>query len=342
MGTWYTTREDVMSAQDIKASAHAARDIDRAIEAGARDVDRLLHRRLEPWTGTRRFDVPGSYANLTRIYFGEQLLISDTTVVTGGETVDAGDYYLYPDAGPPYWRIEMNQATLNTWPSDGDDQLTAAITGLWGWTNDELPSGTSVEALDASETGVDISAAPYVGVGSVLRIDDERMIVTNRSWLSTAQTGSLAAQQNARSLAVADGSVFAAGETLLLESERVLVTDVAGNTLTVQRAVDGSVLAAHTSATIYASRTLTVQRGALGTTAATHLTSAPIYVWQPPALAAELNLAYAINTLLQRQSGYARTVGEGENARESSGRGIRALEKAALSAYGQQVRKGAV
>jgi len=331
-----------MSAQDIKASAYKARDIDRAIEAGARDVDRLLHRRLEPWTGSRRFDVPGSYANLARIYFGEQLLIAETSVVTGGTTVDAGDYFLYPDSGPPYWRIEMNQSTLNTWPSNGSDQQTAVITGLWGWTNDELPAGTVAEALDASETSVDISGSEYVGVGSVIRVDDERMIVKGRSWLSTGQTGSLAAQQNARSLAVSDGTTFSSGETLILDSERVLIVDITGNTLTVQRAVDGSVLAAHTTATIYASRTLTVQRGALGTTAATHLTAAPIYVWQPPALAAELNTAYAVNTLLQRQSGYARTVGEGENARESSGRGIRALEQAAKSAYGQLVRKGAI
>lgn len=338
MGTWYTTREDIMSAQDIKATAYSARDIDRAIEAGARDVDRLLHRHLEPWTGTRYFDVPGTYATGGTIYFGNRFLTSATSVVADDETISATDYFLYPDQGPPYRKIELDKSTSATWNVGATTQQNVAITGLWGGYNDETLVGTTAEALDASETGVDGSAMPLVGVGSVLRVDSERMLVTEKSWITTGQTGSLAAQQNAQSLTVSDGTAFLPGETLILDSERVAVRDVTGNVLTVQRAVDGSTLAAHTNATIYAPRALTVQRGALGTTAATHLTSASVYEWRPPALAAELNLAYAINTLLQRQSGYARTVGEGENARESSGRGIKALEAAARSAYGQNAR----
>jgi hypothetical protein len=331
-----------MSAQDIKAAAYAARDIDRAIEAGARDVERLLHRTLYPWTGTRRFDVPGTYADSLKVYFGKQLLISPTSVVADGVTTAPTDYFLYPDDGPPYRRLELDRSTSASWSTSVTPQQALAIAGLWGWTNDESPAATTAEALDASETGLDVGAAPLVGVGSVVRVDDERMIVTDRGWLTTGQTGSLAAQQNARTLAVSDGTAFAAGETLLLESERVLVVDVAGNNLTVQRSVDGSVLAAHTNATIYAPRLLTVQRGALGTTAASHLTASALSVWVPPSLAGELNLAYAVNTLLQRQSGYARTIGEGDNARESSGRGIRALEAAAKSAYGQNARTRAV
>lgn len=327
-----------MSAQDIKGAAYTARDIDRAIEAGARDVDRLLHRVLEPWTGTRRFDVPGVYADSLRVYFGKRFLTSATSVVSDGTTIASSDYFLYPDDGPPYRKLELDRSASVTWSTAATPQQSLAITGLWGGYNDETLVGTTAEALDASETGVDGSSMPLVGVGSVLRVDSERMIVTDKSWITTGQTGSLAVQQNARTLAVSDGTAFLAGETLLIESERVLVVDVAGNNLTVQRAVDGSTLAAHTTATIYAPRSLTVQRGALGTTAATHLTSASVYEWQPPALAGELNLAYAINTILQRQAGYARTSGDGENEREISGRGIKALERSAKSAYGQNVR----
>lgn len=342
MGTWYTTREDVASAQDVKAAAWAARDIDRAVETGARDVDRLLHRSLEPWTGTRRFDVPGPYATSTTLYFGDRLLISATSVTADGTAIVSADYFLYPDSGPPYRRIELDTSSSAAWYAGDTPQKNVVITGLWGWTNNEVQVGTTSEALDDSETGVDGSTMPLVGVGSVLRVDSERMIVTEKGWLTTAQTGSLTAQQNAESLAVSDGTAFAAGETLILDSERVLVVDVTGNTLTVKRARDGSTLAAHTTATIYAPRSLTVQRGALGTTAASHLTSAPVYEWQPPALAAELNLAYAINILEQRKSGWARTTGSGESEREASGRGIRALEASTKSAYGQNARVRAV
>ncbi len=91
-----------------------------------------------------------------------------------------------------------------------------------------------------------------------------------------------------------------------------------------------------------ASTRVFTQRAALGTTAATHLTAAPVLRWAVPSLAAELNLAYAINNVLQRQSGYARTSGSGDNETEYTGRGIRWLEKQALSAIGRQARTRAV
>lgn len=65
MGIWYTTREDVMSAQDIKATAYSGREIDRAIDAGARAVEALLHRVLYPWLGSRYFDYPGTQGTPT-------------------------------------------------------------------------------------------------------------------------------------------------------------------------------------------------------------------------------------------------------------------------------------
>lgn len=338
MGTWYTTREDVMSAQDIKATAYSAREIDRRIETGARDVDRLLHRKLEPWTGTRYFDVPGPYATAGKLWFADRLLITPTSVTADGSVIAPADYFLYPDSGPPYRKIELDKSSGASWNVGATSQRNVAFAGLWGWTNEEVQAGTTAEVLDAAETGVDGSTMPLVGVGSVLRIDTERMIVTDKAWITTGQTGSLTANLNAQALTVADGSAFAPGETLILEAERVQVVDVTSNVLAVRRAVDGTTLAAHTTATIYAPRSLTVQRGALGTTAATHLTAAPVYEWQPPALAAELNLAYAINYLLQGQAGYARTVGEGDNQREANGRGIKALEASAKSAYGQNMR----
>lgn len=352
MGIWYTTREDVMSAQDIKATAYVGRDIDRAVDSGARAVEGLLHRVLYPRTATRYFDYPGdTYARSWRIWLERYDLISVTSVTNGdGTVVPTGNLFLEPQDGPPYDRLEINRGTVSTFASGTTVQRAVAVTGVWGWSLDEETAGTAVEVLDATETGIDGSGMPTIGVGSIIRVDSERMVVTDKGWLTTGQTGSLAVQQNAQTLAVTDGTAFVSGEVLLIDAERVKVVDIAGNNLTVRRAVDGTTLAVHTTATIYALRILTVQRGALGTTAATHLINAPVYRWLPPVLAAELNLAYAVNNLLQRQSGYlmprksgyARTATSGDSEKEVARRSIRNLEEDAKSVLGRQTRTAAV
>jgi hypothetical protein len=345
MGIWYTTREDVMSAQDIKASAYTARDIDRAIESGARACDDLLHvQTFAPTIGTRYFDYPGPTVASVRLYLDEHPLISLTTLTSGGTAISASDYLLEPvNAGPPYRRIELNRGTSGYWQGGSTSQRAIAVAGVWGWTDDAETVGTTAEALDTVETGVDCAAIPGVGVGSLIRIDTERMVVVDKGWLATADTSvSLASGNSVQTLAVTSGAAYTTGETLLIDAERLRIVDVAGNNLTVRRAVDGTTLAAHAAAPVYAQRTLTVTRAALGTTAATHSTSATVTRWVPPALLSELNLAYAVNNLLQRQSGYARTSGTGDNQREASGRGIREIERDAKSGLGRTMRTAAV
>jgi hypothetical protein len=345
VGTWYTTREDVMSAQDIKSVAYASRDIDRAIESGARSVEGLLHRaHLYPWLGTRSFDYPGSSDSpWWRIWLGQFSLISLASIANSdGTSVPIANTFLQPISGPPYTHVDINRGTSSSFSPGTTTQRSVSLTGLWGYANDEETAGTVVEDLDTTETGVDGSAMPTVGVGSLIRVDSERMLVTDKTWLTSGQTGSLAVQNSAQSLTVANGAAFLAGETLLIDAERVRVVDVAGNVLIVRRAVDGSTLAAHTSATVYALRLLTVQRGAGGTTAATHTNGATVNRWIPPGLAAELNLAYAVDHLLQRQSGYARTTGSGEAERELNGRAIRVIEQRAVSVMGRRARTAAV
>jgi len=133
------------------------------------------------------------------------------------------------------------------------------------------------------------------------------------------------------------------GETILIDSERMLVTDVAGTTVTVQRAYDGTVLAVHNvSTTIYAPRTLTVQRGQLGTTAASHTQAVAVERFFFPGPIRELAIAESLNTLLQSRSGYARVVGSGDNQREAYGRGLTDLRTQVKNQYGKRSRKMAV
>jgi hypothetical protein len=348
MGVWYITREAVKRSLDAKETARNDVLVDRAIEAASRSVEGFLRRTFAPTLATRYFDWPNEqYARPWRLWLTRDDLISVTSITSGGTTISSSDYFLEPNvSGPPYDRVEIDLASSAAYSGGSTHQRSVAITGLWGYTNDETTVGTVAEALDASETGVDVdgATAALVGVGSVVRVDSERMLVTGRSTLTSGQTlqADLASNNNAVTVSVTTGSAFAVGETILIDAERMLIVDIAGNSLTVKRAWDGSVLAAHTGSTIYAYRTLTVSRGVLGTTAATHLTSAPILRWDVPGPVAELTLAEAINNLEQAKSAYARTAGAEDNQREVAAQGLDMLRKSVFRSHGHKARIGAV
>ena len=336
----YATREDVMRAMDVKLTARAARQIDRALQSASRDVDAMCHRQFYPEQATRGFDWPGSqYRPSWRLWLDDQELISLTSLASGGVSISPSDVVLYPLAGPPYNRIETNLGSSAAWGGGSTHQGDISVTGLFGYSLDETTVGAlaaAVATTTATTLTVTGAASAELGVGSVLRADDERMLVTNRTMADTGQNvggAGLTAQQNSVSLTVADGAAFAVDEVLLIESERMLVVDIAGNTLTVKRSGDGSTLAAHAAgADIYAPRTLTVQRGALGTTAAAHADATPVVRWDPPGLVQDLVIAEAVNRLTNEQAGYARTRKTGDG-----GTSERAMDQTALAALRTQV-----
>jgi hypothetical protein len=350
MGAWYTTRRRFMRAADIKGVAYAADEADAIIEASSRDVDRLIRRGdatrpgLAPWYGTRLFDwpAPNNDGNF-RFWLGQHKLISKTAVTSGGVTI-TNDVLLWPpQSGPPYHAIDIDRSTDSVLTiGDGVGQQSLSVTGLWGHTDIEktLSTWTLGGDINASVTSATLNAP--VDVGSIVRIGTERLIVTEQAWASSGQTGTLTSSVSAQSLAVSNGAAFFPGETLLIESERVIVQDIAGNTLTVKRAVDGTTLAAHAGATVYYLRTCTVERGALGSTAAAHSSGAQLYVWQPPALAEQLTTAYGLDTREQVRSAYARTIGTDENQRNAGRGGVKSLEARVEEAFGRPVRMAAV
>lgn len=312
----YTTRETIKRALDQGEIARNNRNIDRCILSASRNAESLCHRTFYPRIATKYFDWPNNQHALPwRLWLDQHDLISVTTLTSGGTAIPGSDFNLEPNGeGPPYTRLEIDTSTSSAFGSGDTHQQDIAITGLWGWNDDHLNVGVTIEALDATETGVDVSAAvaAEVGVGSILKIDSERMLVTERSQLDTGQNvggAGLTAQKNSTSLTVADGTQFAVDEVILVDSERLLITDIAGNTLIVERAFEGSILAAHAAGTdIYAPRTLTVTRGALGSTAATHLSGATVSVWRVPAAVRQYVTAEAIHELMQEQTGWFRTM----------------------------------
>lgn len=353
----YCTRETVAGALDIKESARLGGQLDRALESAADSIEGQLHRNFYPELDTRHFGWPnGQYARPWRLWLDANELISVTALVAGGVTVPATDYFLEPNTGPPYTRVEIDLDSASAFGAAGTHQRAIAITGLFGFRDDEEAAGQLAEALDATETQVDISSS-NVGTGNLIRVDTERMLVTGRRMLDTGQdlAADLAAQNADVTVAVADGSSFNPDDVILIGGERMLVADVAGNTLVVKRAWDGSVLAAHTTgASVFAPRTLVVTRGVLGTAAATHSTAAAVAVHRPPALIRDLAVAESLNQLFQETSGYARRGGVVDNTRnaisvsnirsskDELGVSLDALRAKAYTRFGRKARIRAV
>lgn len=339
----YATREDVKRALDVQETARSNGQVDRAIEAASRTVEGVLHRRFYPELDTRNFDWPNSQrARPWRLWLDQHELISVTTLTAGGVTVPSTDFFLEPNAsGPPFTRLEIDLDSPAAFSSGGSHQQAIAITGVYGYRADEGPAGVLAEPLDATETGVDVTDSAAIGVGDLIKVDAERMLVTGKTMLDTGQNtlGSLTASNANVTVPVTTGSAYAVDETILIDAERMLIVDIAGNSLIVKRAWDGSVLAVHnTGADIFAPRTLTVTRGFLGTTAATHTTSTAIARHLAPSLVRDATVALALNQLLQEQAGYARTAGSGDHQRENTGRGVRAILKDAYTAHGRKAR----
>lgn len=348
MGIWYATREDVMRALDSKETARSAAQIDRGLEAGARTIEALCHRIFYPRLETKRFDWPNSqHAAPWRLWLDANELASVTSVTSGGVAIAPSSVLLESAAyGPPYNRIELSLASSAAFGGGDTHQQDIAITGLWaGAAVAESEVGTITASVDAVQTTVPVdgAASAELGVGSVIRIGSERMAVTSRAMLDTSQNlaVNLDAKASTVTVPVASTAGFARDEIILIDAERLLIVDIAGSNLIVKRAWDGSVLAAHmTGADIYAPRTLTVLRAALGTTAAIHSSTAAVIRWDPPGLVNALNIAEAISTLTQEQSGYSMTVRTGESGSERTRdlRGVAALRQQVYDAHGRKAR----
>ncbi|MET8864668.1 hypothetical protein ABZW11_17160 [Nonomuraea sp. NPDC004580] len=357
MEPWYASRETVKAALDAKETARSNAQVDRALEAASREIEGCLHRVFYPVLATRSFDWPSPNRSRSwRLWLDGNEVAELVELVAGGVTIPSGHLLLYPSSGPPYSRIEVSLDTSSTFSSGDSHQQAIELTAVYaGCALREADAGVLAGAVaTVGATTVDVSDGAAVGVGDLIRVGDERMVVVGRQMLDTGQdlAADLAASAGAVSVAVADGSGFSVDEVILVGAERMLVVDVAGNTLVVKRAWDGSVLASHSSgADIYAPRRLVVERGAAGTTAATHLSGAAVARHVPPGPVSALCVGLALAQVLGEQSGYARpegrsggssTVSEGRRRTQEFGVGLAALWDAVYASCGRKGRVRAV
>lgn len=344
----YVTRQQLAASLDVNPAAVAVQELDRCIGAGSRAVETLCRRVFYPTRATRTFDWPSPDRAGTpgyRLWLDDSEIISVESASGGGVSLTTGNLLLEPShLGPPYDHIDVNIGTSTVWQNAATWQRAISLTGLFGGAPDSRESaGTVTEALDASETDMDVStgAAAAVGVGDVLVVDSERMLVTSWGWATTGATATLTAEMNDQAISVADIAAYTDAELLLLGGERMRIRDRSGTTLRVDRAVDGTTLAAHTAATLFAARTLRVVRGALGSTAATHDSGATVYrqVW--PGLVTALALAEAEVEWLQARGGRARQQGASSSGRKAPSGTIEDLRAQCRAEHGR-VRWGAV
>lgn len=347
---WYASREAVKRAMDVAETARNDAQVDRALAGATASINRLCRRRgFAPLVRTRRFDWP-SWSSPTpgRLWFDDDGLVTLTSLTSGGVTIATSAAKLYPDDGPPYDRLDLDRTTSAAFGLGAGSQLDVAVAGVWGWDLSAAAAGTldgAITSTTATTIGVTDSAA--VGVGDLLLVDSERMVVTGKTSRSTGQVlgaPGLTASMTADSVPVTTGSAYKVGEVLTIDTERMLVVDVVGNSLIVKRAWDGSRLAAHTAgATVFALRTLTVERAALGTAAATHLNAAAVSRHQFPDLVVQLAVAEAIAALQAEGSGMAREAGSKDRKQDVSGAGLDQLRAAVDEAYGRgKIRHAAV
>lgn len=345
----YATREDVKFSTDIAETARNDRQVDRALVAASASIEMFLRRRFYPTTDTRYFDWPDRNGTRPwRLWLGgHDELISVTTLTAGGTVVVAADFFLEPaNSGPPFTHVEIDLASSASFKSGDTHQRAISILGVFGYSADDEDAGALEAAIaDTTGTTVDVTDSAAVGVGDLIKVDSERMLVTGKAMLDTAQNlqTDMTASMADVTVDVTDGTAYSVGETLLLGSERMLVVDIAGNNLTVERAYDGSVLAAHTAPVdVYAPRRLTVARGSVGTTAATHSDAAAVTRHLVPGPVRSLCIAEAINQLQQESGAYSREQGSGETSRQAPGAGLEGLRADVWAAYGRKVRKAAV
>lgn len=345
------SRESLALALDRGLNVYSIEGLDRALWAATDTIEQAFERHFYPHAGTFTFDVPVDDSSTStpswRLWLAPHDLISADSITVGGVAVTG--YQLRPDnriAAPAQW-IELDRTGSASFRSGNASQRRAAIDGLWGWWDESRPAGAlGAEALTGANV-IDLTTAPAIGIGQVgvghlLKIDNERMVVEDRFFTDTGDnlSADLAATVSASiptSIAVPDGTDYAAGEMITVDGEAMLVQRVLSNTLFVRRGYAGTPVATHANgADIYAARRLQVYRAAAGTTGATHAAAAAITRWQAPYALEALCIAIAEEVAVQEGAAYARTTGDGENQREARAVGLAAAWKRARASYSRK------
>jgi hypothetical protein len=346
----YATREDVRHAVDEAGASRDATEIDRALAAATEKINGTLKRDFAPWTGTKYFDWPSLDTTVFRVYLDcDAQLIRLDSLTSGGLPINVAQVNLEPNlSGPPFNIIEVNRSTIGSYTQGSTFQRSIAATGLWGFDLTEKATSTLSGTLAAGAAQLTLPAGTGVGVGTILRLDSERAIVTDLASVDTGQVclSSLADDDADRLMTVADPTKFAVREVISMGAEQCEVLDIQGTTLVLRRAVSGSLLTTHAGDPVYAQRLASIDRGQLGTTAAQHTGGTTLNRHVFPALIRQYAIAEALIELSMQASSYVRTRpasgGIGGRGVPLAETGPADIREQALSAFGRYGRARAI
>ena len=352
MANLYCTREAVKRAGNIHGANYDAQ-IDRLIEDASRSLDLLTRRRFIPETATKLYRWPQRNGGSYVLWLSHDLL-SLTTLQSKAQdatptTIAAADYFLEPqEYGPPYNRIEIDLSSTAAFEPGDTPQRSISVLGSWGYTNATKTAGTVSSGLASSASAVTFvcSNGALIGVGDTLLIESEQLFVSGRAFAALGtillNDAAVTADMSNVSITVDASHGINQGETIKVDSEEIYVSSVVGNVLSVIRAYNGTVLAAHANDTaVQVERTLTVERGVNGTTAATHADATAVSKYAPPLPIVTLCIGEVLAAYAQEVGHWGRTVGAGEGAAEFSTRALAARRKEVAALY-KRGRLGAI
>lgn len=348
----YCNRLDVMTATEEKLTVDSIRQVDSGLEAAAQEVERLVHRRFWNQIRTNKWDWPNyQRAAPWKVWFDAAELADVTalvpTVTTGGTSIPNSAIFWGPwNYAPPFTFLELDRSQSYSFGVGSTPQQDIQILGNYGYWTKTRPGGTLAAAVSSTTAStVTVSDSSKPGVGDVIYVDSESMLVSDNAMADTGQAqqgdGCSTASPSDNVLTVSSGAAISAGEILQLDAEWMLAESVTGSNVTVVRAYLGTQIAEHASAEVYAPRALTVIRGFGGTTAATHLVNATVNVALIPPEARELAIAEAQNFVYQKTSAYARTIGA-DGGTTVPGGSLPDLRTRAYAALGRKARSRVV
>jgi hypothetical protein len=306
---------------DLKAAAYKQNQLDRNIVAASGSVDSLCKRQFFPEDTTRTFDWPNwQYAYPWRLWLDANELALDqidnpnTVLSSGGVAIPNTAFFCRnKNYAPPYTRIELDRSQNYSFGNGDTPQLDIWLYGTFGATHNPQPASQCVLASAIGNTTTQtvlVSEGDTPGVGDLILIDSERMLVQDKQPVNTGITfsaGVTTPQVTDVLITVPSVTAFTPYEVIRIDAERMLILDyfTATSQLLVKRAWDGTLPVAHNTGTdIFAFRQLIVVRGAVGTTSSTHDNGAVVNVFVWPSLVKELAVAEAEVGMIQEPGGY--------------------------------------
>lgn len=243
-------------------------------------------------------------------------LLSVTTLVNDDTTLTSADYILQPDGAHwdngPYSMLEVDSEATNlfNWCMEANEVI---ITGQMGLYSSALATGATLGAsLTDSGTTLQVSNAAKISAGGVYLVGSEWVFVREVGTpVAAVTTLSASVDANAGSGTVASGAALNVGEVIRIDGEQLRILDINSNTVYWERGWNKTTKASHSNgANVDVYRKFTIERGVNGSTAAAHTSGDALTRQIVPSDVNELTRKIATRMLKDASTGYQARVGD--------------------------------